>query len=47
VLLERAVLALTTLSEGHLLNADTGVALVCDRAALLSSAPKTSPPLRA
>jgi hypothetical protein len=47
VLLERPVLALTTLSEAQLPSAYTGVALVCDRAALLSSAPKTSPPLRA
>ena len=47
VLLERLVQARTTLSEAQLPSADTGVALVCDRAALLSSAPKTSPPLRA
>jgi hypothetical protein len=47
VLVERPALALTTLSEAQRPFADTGVALVFDRAALLSSAPKTSPPVRA
>lgn len=47
VLLERPALALTVLGEARLTSADTGVARACDRAALLSSAPKTSPPVRA
>gem|GEM_PF-1583737 len=47
VLLERPTLAPTTLGEAALATANTGVALACDRAALLSRAPKTSPPVRA
>jgi hypothetical protein len=47
VLLERPALVLTTLAEAQLANANPGVTLACDPAALLSSAPKTSPPVRA
>jgi hypothetical protein len=47
VLLGRPPLAQLTASEAPLANANAGVALKCDRAALLSRAPKTSPPIRA
>jgi hypothetical protein len=47
VLLERPALQLAPATVGAIVSSSSGVALKPTRAALLSSAPKTSPPVRA
>lgn len=47
VLLQEAALSPTTLGEADVVGASRGISLELTRAALLSQAPKTSPPVRA